>query len=748
MLSFIFFIVTVLFVNVSITHATPAAECISKNELITNAMLRQSSTANKKFTRQIITMTTTTTTTSIATTTTTTTTTIENKIRHYSDIDIVYTENGHEDDDSIQMSSTPLMYMTHRTCIDNAKDPKDCDFNIIYNDYTRILYDRITYIQYVYGATNDPNGLQISMQRRLDMCIVCNNNERSNYICIRLLVESIFSYTQTRHDEQFVKMLKSRCESISFPIINFTSLPSINTALCSYKYVAYSSSSIFTVTMLTSDHIQSIRKNAEYILNNHSSPLAFYQETDDTDYKNQLTDLISVIVSMYMHTDSDKFVYVYETMITKCNGNIRIVCKYWLDNVAYALRGMNEHIIKSGMSSSLLESTSVYVEKIMLNMPILLLSAGHMTNASQYIAINYRLYYIPIFHDIQNFITLHVSIIGKIKFDIIYHKMSNTNPLKLMLYHTFVPKEMENSRDIFHTVLAKIVPYKRTFVHVVKSIVQFEIKLLTHDFTFGQYMVNVVKTMIDAIFELIEMPSYRKVAIKSTLSIVLMSNEETDFASVLGFRNLLGVYDPSRNRIKTFNIQFTSLNILDLSSIETVIHELVHALTYIYMPAACYHKAVCEGIAEKVTHNIIYGSYHGQLMIHIDVLSYNFNTYNIQRDLTVQALNQQEKYRNNYKLAPLVLEYIEQCKPDDYHFIMTDDSYLNILSKNVGKCNEFNKNYQGYVRRILNVLKEHSQLSRVYNETDRVRQIFKRTKLSDLSNLLKNLKHINSKFSC
>lgn len=622
-------------------------------------------------------------------------------------------------------SNRSEQYLTPETCRSNVPEKELCLLNVSHSNYTFHIFSQYLFIDY---AFSQPLSL-LNASRALNICAVCEgNNERSNAACVNKFTVSMFAGTQSRHDEKYVADLFEMLYNLELPQIkNVTNIEELRYVTCAYSLVTYANSSIYDRSMLHGNHLRSISRVGDLLTSPAVVPTVASLCCSSYEFKNQILTLSSNVIPTYVANLSnldgiDRFDRIFNLTIDACitrrtSKHQKCICDYWLN-----------YMLSNGIYGKVMEFLKIQpkdrqhnpiikirrsIEYLISNMPKLLMNSGHMSRITDYMFTNYRLYYTNIFTQIKSYLDYDKATSGDNYFRQIYDRLDDTNPLKLVLYYTF--KDSNSSRTVLELFLKHAVKYQTNKVMVIDNALRLNITFITDYEKIGANLTLLIKQITKKIKDRIGFTENYNVI---DITIVCFSSDEMNHAFSLGFSGLVGVYIPSERRIYTFDLNFCGRGILCKDGLSTLIHEFVHAYSYIYMPRLCSLEAVCEGIAVYIERSILYGDcrYMNAVdMIMYYVYGYNFSTYELPRDITVQALNEAEKIRNNYHLSSLFMLWMS-CKRIFQLFVSDPPKYIETYMSKPHQSTKYTREFREFISILISNIRDNTMTIRTDHE--------------------------------
>lgn len=584
-----------------------------------------------------------------------------------------------------EQSNVSSQYLTYQTCIKNVKNIQFCSYTRDLPDYSIEVFNGISYYNYLFSQPH----YQVGINRLLEVCKVCSPNNINNNECATEFTFSMFMSTQSRYDLDYVNKIRIMAETIELNPINFSDSQSVRSALCNYSYVTYMNASIYHRKMYTKAHIRGLIATGKHLIHTAPHIIAKMLKPPYTNI-NGLTRLIDSVIPAYVSINSSEFVYIHQKILEECGiskefKNNYILCDYWIGIYANAIRGLVLNSLKLGQELQKdrdpIYKARAYIIRIINNMSQLLLNAGHLSKVNEYLYTNFRLYYLHIFSEIKNIVQYDTLKYGISFYLNIYNKINDENPLKLILYHTF---ENHTKTNIFQSFLSKVVPYTTDSVYYVNNRMPIKFTLFTHLSSLGDQLVSFLQNLSESVLQILGYDTFLNSKEIPHITIILLNSDEFSFAYALGFRNYLGVFLPSSNTIMTFDLRFNN-GILQLDSLHTLAHEFTHALTYAYVRPVYELTTVTEGIAEFITYYILYNAGHNKSaaywtsirVLKKHLLSYNFSTYSLPRDMIYLPYNQEERLRNIYYISNLVIAWLfEFNKLEFFQMLNSPSTYF------------------------------------------------------------------------
>lgn len=630
-------------------------------------------------------------------------------------------------------NSPKIAFLTYDTCMKHAFNKSLCDFNIQLPVYDVHIFGKYIYSDYL---NKQYHVKEVKLDRLFDVCQKCSH-QSDNSECVNNLISSIFASTQSRHDHAYVNLIKSALIGVTLEnITNILQKSSdysniFNRVFCKYEYLMYANMSVYDHNLITRIHQASIDETARAFIYNSNNFLKYTQSPWKN--ANQVRRLMHSVVQTYVAMHENEFDIIFDMLNRECSKkNNKQKCEYSISLFTSAVMGKSLLFLKSRSNKPLI-SVRLKIEHVMNKMSEYLLNAGYISNASEFLYTKFSLYYLQIFSTIKTIVNYDVSTTSDSYYRNIYNKLSDQNPLKLVLYHTFNDKNEKG--DIFDSFLAKILPHRIEHTVFIKNEIKFRIFLMTHVKDTGEALAKLLATISKRIIEEMSyMHDERNT--ESRITVMLLNCDEYDFAKSLGFENLAGVYIPSKQTVMTFNFKFDSANLLNFDSLYVICHEITHAITYTYAPLMCVYDTIIEGIAELITNDIIYGPSLGISRIIISyVYSYDFKTYKIPRDIIIEAFNQEEKIRNKYRLSMIYLSWLKRCKHSEYMENSSDSK--SFFSSNRNWTDHQNQFIQ-FVSKHITMLKDNSKYSSIQSLIEKRENIF-RVPISQLYSLIETV---------
>ena len=429
--------------------------------------------------------------------------------------------------------------------------------------------------------------------------------------------------------------------------------------LCSVTFVALSDEAVFNRKLLKNNLIESGTNKFNLLMKS-------------TNFENKITEYnnVQLLLSLgYIHIQNnviDKLKTVVSNLdkycITNKNQKKCLSHMYFTGSIIYSI----PRVYKVEEFNKIKEIVQI-VDDIISNYVSYLKTSNLLNKTEDYTVLKDNLnndvpYLLEV--GIKNLICTYPN-----EFKDIFNKLDKFNPLKLITFQCMIDSiKREELRDITHNGML-INDYIMWLLAPNKIIRIFSYKTVKINITLSSYyssgeINSFVNLLEGTILNILKLINKNELSFDIEIRGILMKGAKNNIK--FGFRDLLGIYIPSKNEFVVFNFVMNN-GVITYESLETVIHEITHNIVSEVMPMSNrYPSQIHEGIAHFITNMILHGV-HGLAKYLQLALNYNYSEYDPVRQLTIHPTSNVEFYRDVNILSTIYIYFLYNCNLDNYY---------------------------------------------------------------------------------